>query len=77
MEDKVVERAKEVGINISQFCETQLKKAIGALEGISKGSDCGENNPILTKNIKEKEERNYCRRVGGQLPGVSLRKLRP
>ena len=77
MEDRIVKKAKEVGINISQFCENQLKKAIDALEGTSKESNPKEESPHSTKVLKDGGQISTCRRVGGQLPGESLRKLHP
>ncbi|NIS79217.1 MAG: hypothetical protein GTO14_03130 [Anaerolineales bacterium] len=32
MDRKVVEKAKKIGLNMSQFCENALKEAIEALE---------------------------------------------
>ncbi len=35
MDEEIVEKAKKIGLNISQYCENCLKQAIERLEGLN------------------------------------------
>ena len=71
IEEKVVKEAQEVGLNVSRICENALKEAIARLKGkFSDSQNCNDKNIL-----NNREPTITCRRVGGRLPGESLRKL--
>ena len=56
---ELVNRAHNVGINVSKICELALEKAINALEGTSGKSDCRANggNPSSKSPPEQKDWR--------------------
>ena len=73
MDSKVVEEAKEVGLNLSKVCENALKRAVEALKATS--SRFNQDPPANL--LKPDSIKTMCRRVGGRPSGESLRKLCP
>ena len=45
IEEELIKKAKELGIEISKSCERALRRDIEALEGTSEKPNCGESDP--------------------------------
>ena len=63
IDEEVLRKAKEIGLNISQFCENKLKQAIEQLSGSNPGvgeEQCGgwDSNP-RTPTGRDLESRAY------------------
>jgi len=57
VEEEVIQKAKDLGLNISKMCENCLKEAIKRLEG----SDCPNNKEDSSVSASSKEGLNWSR----------------